>query len=112
MPSVAVTMGVATQTLVTEKLNAKIRPSAIFIDNTAAGADASLIFNDVFTPSITNLVAVPVLQTIPRLLINVAAGSCLSLEDDIKGCEFIGNAQIIRSVADAGCRISFIYDLE
>jgi hypothetical protein len=112
MPSVAVTMGVATQTLVTEKLNAKIKPSAIFIDNALAGADASLIFNDVFTPSITNLVPGPVLTTVPRLYLNVVAGSCVSLEDAIKNCEFLGNVQIIRSVADAGCRVSFIYDLE
>jgi hypothetical protein len=112
MPSFETSMAVATVTLVTEKLNAKVKPSAIFVDNVNAGADASLLFQDVFTPSVTNLVPVPVLTTVTRLAINVAAGQMSStMEDLLKDIDFIGTVQVVRSVLDANCLVTFIYKL-
>ncbi len=108
--SIVVDMGVATRTLVTEKLNAKVKPSCVFIDNVAGGADADLIFNDVFTPSVTNGVPAPVLTTRPRLHINVAAGECISTEDKLKDIEFLGTIQVVRGVLDANCFVTFAYN--
>ena len=110
MPAVAVTCAAATTTLVTEKLNAKIKPKAIIVDNVLAGVDAVLTFNDVFTPSITNAVPIPVLTTIPRIYINVPTGVCQSIMDFIDQCEFVGTPQVVRGILDANCRITFIYD--
>ena len=116
MPSNVVDMGVVggTQTLVTERLISKCKPSAIFIDNVGAAANASLVFNDVFTPSVTSAVPVPVLTTVPRLRINVAFGTCVSsMEDMLKDTEFIGLVQVVVNggVALANCFVTFVYSL-
>jgi hypothetical protein len=107
-------MDVATRTLVTEKLISKCKPSAIFIDNVNALADADLIFNDVFTPSVTSLVPAPVPpQLIPRLHINVAMGECIStMEDFLKDIEFLGLVQVVNAGGTLpNCFVSFIYSL-
>ncbi len=113
MPSVVVQMNVATRTLVTEKLTSKCKPKAIFVDNVLPVADADLIFNDVFTPSVTNGVPGPVLTTVPRLQINVGAGISQSTEDLLKNIEFLGLVQVVvnGNVALANCFVSFIYEL-
>ncbi|MDD5510524.1 MAG: hypothetical protein PHI12_06935 [Dehalococcoidales bacterium] len=113
MPSTVVQMNVATRTLVTEKLISKCIPSAIFVDNVHGASDADLVFNDVFTPSVTNNVVFPTPQTIPRLHINVAAGECISTMDFIKpDLEFLGNVQVVVNggVALPLCYVSFIYN--
>lgn len=116
MPSIVVQMDVATRTLVTEKLISKCKPSAIFIDNVIALADADLIFNDVFTPSITSGNPAPGMgqQIIPRLHINVAMGECIStMEDFLKDIGFLGLVQVVvnANVPLANCFVSFIYSL-
>jgi uncharacterized protein related to proFAR isomerase len=114
MPSTVVQMDVATQTLVTEKLISKCKPSAIVVDNVAALLDADLIFNDVFTPSATSGVPAPVLTTRPRLRINVALGTCVStMEELLKDIEFLGLVQVVvnAGVALPNCFVTFIYSL-
>ncbi|GAI44593.1 unnamed protein product, partial [marine sediment metagenome] len=49
MPSIVVNMVADTEPLVTEKRNAKVKPSLIMIDNVLAGEDSELTFRDVFT---------------------------------------------------------------
>ena len=109
--SIVVQMNIATRTLVTEKLISKMKPSMILVDNVVPAADASLVFNDVFTPSITNAVPAPVLQTIPRLQINVASGTCVSVQDKLKDVEFLGLVQVVVNlgVALANCFVTFGY---
>jgi len=113
MPSVVTEMSVAggTRTLVAEKLISKVKPSVIFTDNELGAADAYLVFNDVFTPSVTNAVPVPVLQTIPRLHINVAKGDCHSTEDFIKDIEFLGLVQVMvnSNVALPNCFVTMVF---
>jgi hypothetical protein len=110
MPSTVVDMTAATRTLATEKRNAKIKPSSIVVNNVTPVTDADLTFNDVFTPAVTNGVAVPVLTTIPRLHINIGAGICQSVEDKLDDIEFLGLVQVVRIGADANCFVTFAYN--
>lgn len=111
MPSIVVDMTASPRTLATEKRNAKIKPSEVIVDNVLAANDAVLTFNDVFTPAITNLVATPVSPTtVPRLRVNVAMGTCVSVEDKLKDVKFLGLVQVVRAPADANCFITFAYD--
>lgn len=113
MPSTVVQMTAGTMTIVAEKLNAKIKPTAIFVDNVNGAAIADLVFNDAFLPSATNGNPTPTpIAPIPRLQINVNVGDCHSTEDFIKNIEFIGLVQVVvnGNVADAGCYITFIYE--
>lgn len=114
MPSVVVQMNVATRTLAQEKLNAKSKPTLGLVDNVLGAADADLVFNDVFTPSVTNGVAGPVLTTVPRLQVNVAAGTCVSIMDKLKDCEFLGLVQVVVNlgVAVANCFVTFGYHFD
>lgn len=114
MPSTVVEMNVATRTVVTEKLVSKVKPSAIFVDNVNGLADADLVFNDVFTPSITNGVPGPLPMTVPRLHINVAAGTSPSTQDFLKpDLEFLGTVQVVVNggVPVANCFVTFIFSL-
>ncbi len=122
MPSVVTDMDAATKTLVAEKGNAKVKPSLIMIDNVLAGADSELTFNDVFTTdasvvAATGAAAAAAVQTERRLRINVSTLACVSLRDELKDLRFLGLAQVVRTEAgvatlDAGCHITFAYDLE
>lgn len=112
MPSYENSFAVATQTVANEKRNCKIKPSLILVDNTNGAADAVVTINDVFTPSITNGVGVPVLTTVPRLHITVPTLECDSIEDELKDVEFLGNVQVVRGAPDAASFITFAYDYE
>lgn len=111
MPSIESSFAVATVSLVTEKRNSKVKPSFLMIDNVNGAADAVVTLNDVFTPSVTNGVAVPVLTTVPRLHVTVIAGECNSMEDQLKDIEFLGLVQAVRGALDAGSFITFAYSL-
>jgi len=108
MPSAVVSMDAATEDLIAEKKNAKIKPSFIAVDNALAAADAVLTFNDVFQTAAAPLVDV----TVPRLKINVSTLACVSLRDELKDIRFLGKAQAVRGALDANCHITFGYDFE
>lgn len=111
MPSIVVTMDAATETLATERKNAKIKLSMIAIDNVEAGADAVLQFQDVFTPAITHGESDPTPDTErDRLRLNVSVDACVTLRDELKDIEFLGKVQVVRGVLDEHCFITFAYD--
>ena len=110
MPSVVVTMTLATMTAITEKPGAKIKPSFIMVDNDGAAATAVIQFQDVFTPSASVAVPVPIAQTIDRVRCSVPILSCVSFEDELKDIVFIGGMQIVRGALDANCFITVGYD--
>ena len=122
MPSRVVDMLAATQALVTEKLNAKVKPSLIMVDNVDALADSQLVFQDVFTTdasivAATGAAAAGAVQTEDRLRINVSIDACVSMQDELKDVNFLGGAQVVRSVAgapllDAGCHVTLGYNFE
>ena len=122
MASIVVDMDAATKTLVTEKRNAKVKPSLIMVDNVDALADSQLVFQDTFTTNAsivaaTGAAAAGAAQTIDRLRINVSIDACVSMRDELEDVKFLGGAQVVRSVAgvltlDAGCHVTLGYDLE
>ena len=108
MPSKVVSMTVDTQELVAEKKNTKIKPSFIGVDNVEAAADAVLQFQDVFQTAAAPAVDI----TADRLRINVSVDACVSLRDELKDIEFLGEVQVVRGALDADCHITFAYDFE
>lgn len=122
MASIVQNMVLNTETLVTEKRNAKVKPSMIMVDNVLAAADSELVFQDIFTTdnsvlAATGAAVAGAAQVINRLRINVAMMACVSLRDELKDVKFLGGVQVIRTVAgvltaDANCQITFAYDFE
>ena len=124
MPSVVVDMGtLTTETLVTEKRNAKVKPSLIMVDNVDALVDSELTFQDIFNTDASIVaatgaaVAAVVGQVVDRLRINVSVDACVSMRDELEDVKFLGGAQVLREEAgvptvDAGCHITLGYDLE
>ena len=108
MPSAVVSMDAATEDLIAEKKNAKIKPSFIAVDNVLAGVDAVLQFQDVFQTAAAPAVDI----TVDRLRINVSVLACVSLRDELKDIRFLGKAQVVRGILDANCHITFAYDFE
>jgi hypothetical protein len=87
----------------TEKLNAKIIPTQIIIDNELGAAQRVIIIQDVFTPSPSNGVPVPVLTTVNRLQITVDnAGWATIAAEALKKLEILGMMQVLIDAADAG----------
>ena len=111
MPSFESSFAVATVAVATEKRNSKIKPTFIMVDNANGGVDAVVTINDIFTPSITNGVGVPVLTTVPRIHFTVPAGECDSMEDQLKDIEFLGAVQAVRGILDAASFLTFAYHL-
>lgn len=123
MPSVVTDMAATTETLVTEKRNAKVKPSLIMVDNVDAAFDSELTFQDIFNTDASIVaatgvaVAAVVGQVVDRLRINVSVDACVSIRDELEDVEFLGGAQVLREVAgvatlDLGCHVTLGYDLE
>lgn len=122
MASIVVDMDAVTKTLVTEKRNAKVKPSLIIVDNVDALADSQLVFQDVFTTdnsivAATGVAAAGAAQTVDRLRINVSIDACVAIRDELEDVKFLGGAQVARSVAgvltlDVGCHVTLGYDLD
>lgn len=124
MPSIVVDFTTLTTVpLVTEKRNAKVKPSLIMVDNVDALADSQLVFRDTFPTNASIVaatgaaVAAVAAQTVDRLRINVSIDACVSMRDELKDVKFLGGASVLRYVAgiltlDAGCHVTLGYDLE
>jgi len=123
MASIVVQMDATTEALVTEKRNAKVKPSLIMVDNVDAVADSQLVFRDTFDTDASIVAATGaataavVGQTVDRLRINVSIDACVSIQDELEDVEFLGGASVLRYVAgvltlDLGCYVTLGYDLE
>ncbi len=124
MPSIVVDMGtLTTEPLVTEKRNAKVKPSLIMVDNVDALADSELTFQDIFNTDASIVaatgaaVAAVAGQVVNRLRINVSMAACVSIRDELEDIKFLGGAQVLREEAgapalDGGCHVTLGYDLE
>ena len=103
MPSLAQTMAVTPRIFAAEKQNAKIIPTQIIVDNEAGLAQRVITIQDVFTPSPSNGVPIPVLTTVNRLIITVDnAGWATIAAEALKELEILGQLQVTIDVADAG----------
>jgi len=114
MPSLAQVMSPGlTHIFAAEKLNAKIIPTQIIVDNEAGGAQRVITIQDVFTPSASNGVPVPVLTTVNRLIITVDnAGWATIAAEALKKLEILGQLQVIIDVADAGTIVTISWGFE
>jgi len=117
MPSLMQTMAASPRVFATEKRNAKVKPSLIVVDNVNAAADAVIGIVDRFTPAVTNGVPIPAVQTPTRLQINVSINACVSLRDELKDVEILGQLEVVRGtllapVVDANCFVTVAYDYE
>jgi len=112
MPSAMQDMTVTPRVFATAKGNAKIKPTLLVVDNVNAAADAVITIVDRFTPSVSDGVAVPVEQTPVRLRINVAQMACVSLQDELKDVEILGQLEVARGVADAACFVSVAWEYQ
>ena len=113
MPSLAQTMAVTPRVFATEKQNAKIVPTQIIVDNEAGAAQRVITLQDVFTPSPSNGVPVPVLTTVNRLIITVDnAGWATIAAEALKELKILGQLQAIINVADAGTIVTISWGFE
>ena len=113
MPSLAQTMAVTPRIFAAEKLNAKIIPTQIIVDNEAGLAQRVITIQDVFTPAASNGVPIPVLTTVNRLIITVDnAGWATIAAEALKKLEILGQLQVIIDVADAGTIVTISWGFE
>lgn len=109
MPSLTQTMAASPRVFAAEKRNAKCKPSLIMVNNVLGAQDAVIQVVDRFTPAVTNGVPAPVLQTITRLNINVSMMACVSIQDELKDIEILGQLELTIGVVDANCIVSLAW---
>lgn len=109
MPSSTYTMAASPRVFATEKRNAKLKPTLIMIDNVLGAQDAIITVQDRFTPSVTNAVPAPAVQTPTRLSINVSMNACVSIRDELKDIEILGQMEITIATLDVNCIVSVAY---
>lgn len=115
MPSKYVDMTTPTSVFAKEKLNAKIIPTLLMVDNVLAAQDAVITLVDRFKPSVTHKQSGPTIKTETRLAINVSMGGCASLDEgELKGIEFLGAPEVAVPApdADANCKVTMGYKFQ
>ena len=113
MPSLVTTMAATPTVVATEKPNAKKKITALVIDNVGGAAARIVQIQDRFTPSITNAVPVPVVQTPSRFLATIGATNVWNFDDkELDNVEVLGQLELIIDVADAGCIVTIAWEHE
>lgn len=103
MPALRFTAPVvgAPQVVASERRDCKIRPTFIMVDNTLGIADRIITLRDSYTPDVSNAVAIPGAQIPDRLSFTVVITGCVSLQDELKDIEFLGDLLCYADVAGA-----------
>ena len=112
MPSMSQTMAALTTIYALERGNAKIIPSLIMVDNVLGAQDAIIDLQDLFTPSASIGTPAPVATTVNRLSINVSMAACVSLRDELKDIEVLGQLQLQIGTADANCIVTVAWGFQ
>lgn len=113
MPSINVDMTSSPSIFASQKLNAKIIPTSLIVDNVLGTQDAVLTLVDRFWPSVTHKVSGPTEKTETRLAINVSEDACVSLDEGaLKGIEFLGAPEVAVVTADANCKVTMGYKFQ
>jgi len=97
-----------------DRADAVVIPTSMTIDNDQGSADRIIKIQDVFTPSVSNLVASPTVDTtVDRFRITVVQGDIISLSKaDLKGVKCLGALKVIADADDIGCFITVGYRYE
>jgi hypothetical protein len=112
MPTNEVAAHTSAVTIATVPLHQKLVFTDITIDNQHT-AELTIRIQDIFTPDVSNGVAVPAEKTIDRLQVTVPAGVTLSYQEDaLKDRKCIGVAKAISDAVGASCIISCGYHFE
>lgn len=91
--------------------NAKIIPSLIMVNNVLGAQDAIITVVDRFTTSASNG-AVAALTTADRLNINVSMAACVSMRDELKDMEILGQLELLIGTADVNCIVTVAWDFQ
>jgi hypothetical protein len=111
MPSQVVTANTTAQSVAAEKENARVRPTSISIDGLNAAGNRVLQLQDIFTPAVTNGVAVPSETTVTRWKWTVNAGDQLTFnKEDLAGIVCLGAMKVISDVTDANVIVTVGYE--
>jgi len=110
MPSISQSLAASPTIYATEKPNAKIKPSLILVDNVIPVQNAVITLLDRFTPSVSNGVPIPVATTVTRLRINVSIMACVSIRDELKDIEILGQMELTIVTPDADCHATVAWD--
>lgn len=110
MASLAQTMAASPRVFAAEKRNAKCKPSLIMVNNVLGAQNAVIQVVDRFTPSASNGVPGPIVTTVNRLNINVSMMACVSIQDELKDVEILGQLELTIGVVDANCIVSVAWD--
>lgn len=102
MPSIAKALDGGTTVFADEKPNAKIKPSFIMVDNVLGAQNAIITLQDRFTTSASNG-AVAAARTIDRLRINVSMDACVSIRDELKDIDILGDMELVIATPDEDC---------
>jgi len=111
MPSLTQTMVAATTVFAAERGNARIRPSLIMVNNVLGVQDAIITVVDRFTTSASNGAAAAV-TTANRLGINVSMAACVSIRDELKDVEILGQLELLIGTADVNCIVTVAWDFQ
>ncbi len=81
----------APQVVASERRDCKIRPTFIMVDNTLGIADRIITLRDSYLPEVSNAVAGPGAQVPDKLTLTVVITGRVSLRDELKDIEFLGD---------------------
>jgi hypothetical protein len=98
------------QVVALERLDAKIRPTLLLVDNTNGGADRTITLRDRFTPDISNGVPAPVLTNVDKFTATWVITGCASIQDELKDLEILGDLLCYADAVDANCIITLGYE--
>lgn len=97
---------------ITERRNAKVRPTSLTVDNQGGAQDVTISIRDDFTTSKSNGAAAAA-KTITRWKSEVAQGDLITWnEEDLKGVKCLGALKVISDVDETGCFVSLGYEHE
>ncbi len=112
MPSLSQTMGSSPTVFATERVNAKIIPSIMMIDNVLGTQNAIIDIQDRFTPAASDGTPAPAEQTVNRLSVNVVMGACVSIQDELKDVKVLGQLEVVIGTTDAACIVSMGWNFD
>ena len=94
-----------------ERGNAKIKPSLIMVNNVLGLQDAIITVVDRFTASVS-AGAPGGVTTANRLNINVSMAACVSMRDELKDIEILGQLELLIGTADVNCIVTVAWDFQ
>lgn len=100
----------APQVVALERLDSKIKPTFILVDNSLGAADRIITLRDSLLPDRSNLVAVPVLTPVDKFTATWVITGCASIQDELKDIEILGDLQCFANVVDPNCIITVGYE--